>query len=175
MIIGVSMVTVTGLAATILHLFNHAVIKGALFLMLATVFYRIRSVKIEDMAGLGKAMPYTMAAFVAAGFSLVGVPLTVGFISKWYLILGALEKGWWVVAILILVSSLLAVIYFWKVIESAYFKIRPEGATQIREAPLSMLIPMWFMVGSNFYFGINTDFTVSVAMNAAKTLIGAAP
>jgi multicomponent Na+:H+ antiporter subunit D len=175
MVIGISMVTVTGLTATILHLFNHAVIKGALFLALAAVFYRIKSVKVEDMAGLGKTMPFTMAAFVAAGFSLIGVPLTVGFISKWYLILGAFEKDWWLVAVLIIVSSLLAVIYFWKVIESAYFKARPEGAVGISEAPLSMLIPMWVMVGSNFYFGINTNFTISAATKAAKSLIGGSP
>jgi multicomponent Na+:H+ antiporter subunit D len=175
MVIGISMVTVTGLTATILHLFNHAVIKGALFLALAAVFYRIKSVKVEDMAGLGKTMPFTMAAFVAAGFSLIGVPLTVGFISKWYLILGALEKNWWLVAVLIIVSSLLAVIYFWKVIESAYFKPRLDGATEIKEAPLSMLIPIWVMVGSNFYFGINTDFTISIATKAAKSLIGVSP
>jgi multicomponent Na+:H+ antiporter subunit D len=175
MVIGISMVTVTGLTATILHLFNHAVIKGALFLVLAAVFYRIKSVKVDDMAGLGKTMPFTMAAFVAAGFSLIGVPLTVGFISKWYLILGALEKDWWPVAVLIIASSLLAVIYFWKVIESVYFKSRPNGATEINEAPLSMLIPIWIMVGSNFYFGINTNFTISVAMKAAKSLIGASP
>ena len=172
MIIGVSMVTVTGLTATILHLFNHAVIKGGLFLVLAAVFLRIKSVQIKDMAGLGKTMPYTMAAFVAAGFSLIGVPLTVGFISKWYLILAALEKGWWIVAGLIVVSSLLAVIYFWKVIESAYFQAAPKGMTKITEVPLSMLIPMWIMIGSNFYFGIDTDFTVSAAMDAAKSLIG---
>ena len=172
MVIGISMVTVTGLTATILHLFNHAVIKGALFLTLAAIFYRIKSVKVEDMAGLGKTMPYTMAAFVAAGFSLIGVPLTVGFISKWYLILGALEKGWWLVALLIIVSSLLAVIYFWKVVEFAYFKARPDGATKFSEAPLSMLIPIWVMVGSNFYFGINTNFTIAVAVKAAKSLIG---
>jgi len=175
MVIGISMVTVTGLTATILHLFNHAIIKGALFLTLAAVFYRIQSVKVGDMAGLGKTMPYTMAAFVAAGFSLIGVPLTVGFISKWYLILGALDKGWWVVAFLIIISSLLAVIYFWKVIESAYFKSRPNGATEINEAPLSMLIPMWIMVGSNFYFGINTNFTISAATKAAQSLIGVSP
>jgi multicomponent Na+:H+ antiporter subunit D len=101
--------------------------------------------------------------------------LTVGFISKWYLILGALEKNWWLVAVLIIVSSLLAVIYFWKVIESAYFKPRPDGATEIKEAPLSMLIPIWVMVGSNFYFGINTDFTISIATKAAKSLIGVSP
>ena len=133
------------------------------------------SVKVEDMAGLGKAMPYTMAAFVAAGFSLIGVPSSVGFISKWYLILGALEKDWWLVAILIVVSSLFAVIYFWKVIEYAYFKNRPDGATEIRDVPLSMLIPIWVMVGSNFYFGLNTNFTISAAMKAATSLIGEAP
>ena len=174
-VIGISMVTVTGLTASILHLFNHAIIKGALFMALAAVFYRIGSVKVIDMAGLGKTMPYTMAAFVAAGFSLVGVPLTVGFISKWYLILGSLEKGWWLVAFLIIISSLLAVIYFWKVIESAYFKSRPDGLTELNEAPLSMLVPMWVMVASNFYFGINTNFTVSAATKAAHYLIGGSP
>ena len=175
MVIGISMLTITGLTATILHLFNHALIKGALFLALAAVFYRIKSVKVEDMAGLGKAMPYTMAAFVAAGFSLIGVPSTVGFISKWYLILGALEKDWWLVAILIILSSLLAVIYFWKVIEYAYFKNRTDGATEIIDVPLSMLIPIWVMVGSNFYFGLNTNFTISAAMKAATSLIGDVP
>jgi multicomponent Na+:H+ antiporter subunit D len=172
MVIGISMVTVTGLTATILHLANHAMIKGALFLVLAAVFFRIKSVKLEDMAGLGKSMPFTMAAFVLAGFSLIGVPLTVGFVSKWYLILGALEKGWWPVAVLILVSSLLAVIYFWKVIEVAYFKERSADAGAISEVPISMLIPMWVLVGTNVYFGIDTDLTVSSAMAAAKSLIG---
>jgi len=172
MVIGISMLTVNGLTATILHLFNHAVIKGALFLVLAAVFFQIKSVKIEDMAGLGKTMPFTMAAFVAAGFSLIGVPSTVGFISKWYLILGALEKDWWLVAVLIIASSLLAVIYFWKVIESAYFKERPDGATEVNDVPLIMLVPIWVMVGSNFYFGVHTNFTVSTAVRAAKSLIG---
>jgi multicomponent Na+:H+ antiporter subunit D len=175
MIIGISMVTATGLTATILHLFNHAMIKSALFLVLAAVFFRIKSVKIDDMAGLGKAMPYSMAAFVLAGFSLIGVPLTVGFVSKWYLILGALEKGWWPVVVLILASSLLAVIYIWKVVEVAYFKSRPEGAAAVSEVAPAMLIPIWVLVGANFYFGINTDLSVGTAMAAAKALIGGAP
>jgi multicomponent Na+:H+ antiporter subunit D len=150
-------------------------IKGALFLVLAAVFFRIKSVKIEDMAGLGRMMPFSMAAFVVAGFSLVGVPLTVGFVSKWYLILGALEKGWWPVAGLILVSSLLAVIYFWKVIEVAYFKERPAEIGAISEVPAVMLIPMWVLVGANIYFGINTGLSVGAASAAAKLLIGGAP
>jgi multicomponent Na+:H+ antiporter subunit D len=116
-----------------------------------------------------------MAAFVLAGFSLIGVPLTVGFVSKWYLILGALEKGWWPVVVLILASSLLAVIYIWKVVEVAYFKSRPEGAAAVSEVAPAMLIPIWVLVGANFYFGINTDLSVGTAMAAAKALIGGAP
>ena len=175
MIIGVSMITATGLTATILHLFNHALIKGALFLALAGICYRIKSARIEDMAGLGRAMPYTMAAFLVAGLSLVGVPLTVGFVSKWYLILGALEKDWWLVAGLILLSSLLAVIYLWKVIEAAYFKNRAEGAPLISEVPITMLAPMWVLVAANIYFGTNTELTVGTAMSAARALIQGTP
>ncbi len=172
MLIGISLVTVTGLTAGILHLFNHALMKGALFLALGCVFFRIRSVNVEDMAGLAKVMPWTMAAFVTGGLSLIGIPLTVGFVSKWYLILATLEKEWWPLAAAILFSSLLAVIYMWRVIEVAYFRERPAGAAAIGEAPLAMLVPMWMLVGANVYFGIDTDLTVGTARAAAELLMG---
>ena len=172
MLIGISLVTITGLTAGILHLFNHALMKGALFLALGCVFFRIRSVNVDDMAGLGKVMPWTMAAFVAGGLSLIGIPLTVGFVSKWYLILASLEKEWWPLAAVILFSSLLAVIYMWRVIEVAYFRDRPAGAAAIGEAPLAMLVPMWVLVGANVYFGIDTDLTVGTARAAATILMG---
>ena len=172
MLIGISLVTITGLTAGILHLFNHALMKGALFLALGCVFFRIRSVNVDDMAGLGKVMPWTMAAFVTGGLSLIGIPLTVGFVSKWYLILASLEKEWWPLAAVILFSSLLAVIYMWRVIEVAYFRERPAGAATISEAPLAMLVPMWVLVGANVYFGIDTDLTVGTARAAATFLMG---
>ncbi len=172
MLIGISLVTITGLTAGILHLFNHALMKGALFLALGCVFFRIRSVNVDDMAGLAKVMPWTMAAFVTGGLSLIGIPLTVGFVSKWYLILASLEKEWWPLAAAILFSSLLAVIYMWRVIEVAYFRERPAGAAAIGEAPLAMLVPMWVLVGANVYFGIDTDLTVGTARAAAALLMG---
>ena len=172
MLIGISLVTITGLTAGILHLFNHALMKGALFLALGCVFFRIRSVNVDDMAGLAKVMPWTMAAFVTGGLSLIGIPLTVGFVSKWYLILATLEKEWWPLAAAILFSSLLAVIYMWRVIEVAYFRERPAGAAAIGEAPLAMLVPMWLLVGANVYFGIDTDLTVGTARAAAELLMG---
>jgi multicomponent Na+:H+ antiporter subunit D len=172
MILGVSMASVTGLTAAILHLFNHALMKGALFMAVGAVFYRIGSVHIDAMRGLGRTMPWTMAGFVAGGFSIIGVPLTVGFISKWYLITGALERGWWPVAVLVLITSLMAVVYIWKVVEVAYFEEFPGEEGTVAEAPLGLLLPLWGLVAANIYFGINATFTAGVARQAAATLLG---
>ncbi len=174
MVLGISFASVAGLTAGIIHLFNHALMKAALFMALGAVFYRIGSTEIEAMRGLGRRMPWTMAAFVGGGLSLIGVPLTVGFISKWYLITGALEKGWWPVAALILVTSLMAVVYIWKVIEAAYFHDFPGEVAddESMEAPLALLVPTWALVLVNVYFGIDASLTSRLAGTAAQILLG---
>lgn len=175
MILGISMASVTGLTAGILHLFNHALTKGALFMALGCVMYSLGSVELSAMRGLGRRMPWTMGAFVAAGLSLIGVPLTVGFISKWYLILGAIERGWWPVAGLVVVTSLMAVVYIWKVIEAAYFSEAPETSTPVQEAPLALLVPTWVLVVASYWFGIDATPTTEIAGAAARNLLGVGP
>ncbi len=133
--------------------------------------YRVGSVNIAQFAGLGRRMPWTMAAFVIGGLSLIGVPLTVGFISKWLLILAALENGWWPVAVLIVAASLLAVVYIWRVVERAYFK-EPAPGAEAGEAPLSLLVPTWALVAANVYFGLDTTLTADIAGLAASHLMG---
>jgi multicomponent Na+:H+ antiporter subunit D len=173
MILGVSLATTTGLGAAILHLFNHALMKAALFLALGCVFYRLGTVNITDMRGLGREMPWTMAAFVIGGLSIVGMPFTVGFISKWYLVLGALEKGWWPVAAAILLASLLTLIYVWRVVDAAWWQ-RPDTPREapVDEAPPGMLLPLWALILANLYFGSDTRLSVGVAMRAADWLLG---
>src|SRR5690606_19223006 len=83
--LGIGLANQAGLTGSIVHLFNHAIMKAALFMAIGAVFYRIGSVKIDDMAGIGRKMPATMGGFVIAGLAIVGTPGTVGFISKWYL------------------------------------------------------------------------------------------
>ena len=171
MVLGISFASVLGLTAGILHLFNHALMKGALFMSMGCVMYRVGSVRLEQMNGLGRAMPWTMAAFVVGGLSLIGVPLTVGFVSKWYLVQAALEQGMWPVAGVVLLGSLLALMYVWKVVEVAYFReVDPELG--ISEAPLSLLAPTWVLVLGNLYFGINASDSVGVATRAAEMLLG---
>lgn len=171
-VLGVSFFSVTGLTGGIVHLFNHAMMKGALFMALGAMFYRLGSVHIDRMRGLGRQMPLTMFAFVIGGLSLIGLPLTVGFISKWYLILAALERGWWPIAGLVLLSSLLAIAYVWRVVEVAYFRDPPTHHPHVKEAPLSLLVPTWILVLANIYFGVDTTLTVGVAENAARSLLG---
>ena len=175
MIVGFSVSTTTGLMATLLHLFNHALMKSALFLALGAVMYRVGSVQLSQFQGLGRQMPLTMAAIVIGGLSLIGVPLTVGFVSKWYLILAVIENGWWPVAVLILLGSLLAIVYVWRLVEMAYFKPPLAGSETIKEAPLSFLIPIWMLIIANLYFGIDTRLSIQVAQAAAQSLFGASP
>ncbi len=176
MVLGLSMASVTGLTGGIVHLFNHALMKSGLFLALACVALRIGSTRLDDMAGLGRRMPWTAAAFVGGGLGLIGVPMTAGFVSKWYLVLAAFEGGFEVLAALILLSSLLAVIYVWRVVEVLYFKERPEGAEPVKEAPWSLLGPTWLLIGATVYFGIFTSASVGVAERAAQILTnGGAP
>ena len=171
-ILGISFATTLGVMASMLHIFNHALTKAALFMALGCVVYRAGGTSLERMAGMGQGMPWTMAAFVLGGLSLIGIPLTVGFITKWHLILASLETDLWPIAVFLLGTSLLAVIYIWKVVEAAYFREPlPENAN-VREAPLSLLIPTWILTLLCVVFGVYTPFTVGVAETAAETLMG---
>jgi multicomponent Na+:H+ antiporter subunit D len=171
MVLGIGLANTTGITGAILHLFNHALMKGALFLALAAVAYRLGSTALHDLAGLGRRMPWTMFAIVVGGLSLIGVPATVGFVSKWYLVLAALEQGLWPVALLILLGSLMAVVYVWKLVEAAYFT-KPQSDVAVQEAPLSLLAPLWLLVIANIYFGVNTEVSVGLARQAAAVLTG---
>ena len=171
-ILGLAIETELGLTATLLHLFNHALMKAAIFLAIGAVVYRIGSAQLSHYAGLGKKMPWTMAAIVAGGLSLIGVPLTVGFVSKWYLVVALLDKGWWPVAVLVLISSLIAVIYVWRVVEWIYLTPPRIITDEIKEAPMSQLIPIWILVLANIYFGVDTRLTVGVSKLAAQSLFG---
>lgn len=173
MILGLALLNLLGLTAATLHLFNHALMKGALFLALGCIALRMGATEISQLRGMGKRMPITMAAFVIGGLSLIGVPGTAGFISKWYLALAAFERGWWPLILVIVVGSLLAVVYIWRVVEVAYFQ---ESEDQSRcEAPLSMLIPTAVLALANIYFGLDTRLPLYLADSAAQLLLGSAP
>jgi multicomponent Na+:H+ antiporter subunit D len=172
MTLGLSLATEAGVSAGLIHVFNHALMKGALFLVAACVAWRMGGTSIESMRGLGQRMPLTMAAMVVAGLALVGVPGTVGFVSKWALVSAALEQDQLFIAFLIMASSVLALVYIWKLVEVAYFST-PEGEIEKKEAPLRLLVPAWILAGASIYFGIFSGFVVDVSELAAAQLFSA--
>jgi multicomponent Na+:H+ antiporter subunit D len=170
MVLGIAFGSAMGLIATLVHIFNHALMKGALFMAVGALVYRVGSSRLDKLDGLGRRMPWTFAAFFIAALSLIGVPGTAGFISKWYFVLAALEQQHWLVAVVILVGSLIAVIYSWKLVEVLFFRATTQPNSAVKEAPLSLLIPMWVLVIANVYFGLNTQLTVGVAETAVRVL-----
>ena len=173
MTLGLSTANATGLAGGLVHLFNHAVMKGGLFLVVACLLYRVGSVHLDALAGVGRRMPVTCAALIIGGLSLIGVPGTVGFVSKWYLVSGVLERGWTAAAVLILLSSLLAVVYVGRVVEALYFRQPADDHVRpgLREAPFAMLAPTWILIAAAIVFGLTTNWTYGVAAEAAGLLL----
>ena len=160
------------LTGGLVHVVNHALMKAALFLAVGAIFYRARTVELEDLAGIGRRMPLTMAAFAIAGFGLVGTPGTVGFISKWYLAVGALDNGWWVLVFLIVASSLVALVYVGRVLEVAWLREPPKAMADVRDPPPSMLLPLLVLAAATIYFGIDTEWSAGIAARATEVLLG---
>ena len=173
MTLGLGLLNINGLTAATTHMFNHAMMKAGLFLALATMIYRTQSSNLTSLSGIGRTMPWTTGAFAILGIGLIGVPFTAGFISKWILITGALDKGWLPVAILLIISSLMAIVYIGKMLDIMYFKPAPAEFAEIKEGPKSMLIPCWVFALLTVYFGIDTRLTAGLAERVATSLLGA--
>lgn len=172
-LLGAGCVSLLGLTSGIVHMFNHALAKGALFLAVACLGMGLSRLRVSDLAGIGRQMPWTMGAFVLAGLSLVGIPGTAGFVSKWYLILAALEQGPLGLLMIgvIVIGSLLAVVYLWRIVEVAYFGTPDPAAPALSEAPVPMLALTWVAALANLYFGLSPTLPVELATGAARSLL----
>ncbi|PID62250.1 MAG: cation:proton antiporter [Gammaproteobacteria bacterium] len=172
---GISLATEAGLTAGIAHMINHGMIKAALFLAVGCILFRVGHCHTPSLDELFRRMPLTCTAFTIAGLALIGVPLTAGFVSKAALIGAAIEHGWWLIAVLILVSSLLSIIYVGRVIEIMIFRrsrsLAPSAAGY-DEAPLAMLIPLYVLVALIVLLGIRGDLVLDLANAGAIDLLG---
>ena len=172
-LLGVGIATTLGFQAGVLHVFNHAMTKAALFLAVGAFWYRYGITRISDMRGIGRTMPWTTGGFTLAGLSLIGVPGTVGFVSKLALLKAAAANGWWWAVGVIVVSSIMALIYIGRMLEQAWLQPAPVvGGKPVakNEAPISMLVPLWVLALSCWYFGINSHWTTFLAHRAAEVL-----
>lgn len=142
MVLGVSLLSKSGLTGGIFHIVSHAFAKITLFFGAGSIYLMSHKKNISELSGIGKKMPYTMAAFSLASLSMVGLPPLSGFISKWYISIGALEAGEIIFLFVILTSSILNAAYFFPIIYTAFFKQSETVSDSIKEASPTVVIPL---------------------------------
>ncbi|MEW6426462.1 MAG: monovalent cation/H+ antiporter subunit D family protein [Thermodesulfobacteriota bacterium] len=159
-ILGVALLTPSGVEGGIVHIANHAFSKITLFFCAGAIYVATHKKNISEMGGLGRTMPFTFAAFGIASLSMIGAPPVAGFITKWYLLLGSMEASQVGILLVLLASTLLNVGYFAPVTFRAFFGKRPEGEgeTGIREASPAMVVPLCITAIISVIIGIYPDF-----------------
>lgn len=159
-IMGVALLTPAGIDGGLIHIVNHAFSKITLFFCAGAIYIAAHKKDISDMGGLGKTMPFTFGAFAIASLSMIGAPPVAGFVTKWSLLVGSIQAHQVGILLILIASTMLNVGYFAPVTIKAFFGKRPEGETYqgIKEAPLSMLIPILIACTLSVLLGIFPQF-----------------
>jgi multicomponent Na+:H+ antiporter subunit D len=152
-----------GMTGAILHIVNDALMTLCVFLVVGNIVYKVKGYAFDDLKGLVRKMPFTMGAFVIGALSIIGVPPTCGFFSKWYLISGAIQAGHYGFMVALLFSSLVSVVLFFRVIEICYYE--PFGdhhghdhhSEPMDEAPITMLVPLLIVAAGLILVGLYTS------------------
>ncbi len=152
-VLGAALLNASGVMGGVAHITNHAVSKITLFFCAGSIYVSTHKTEISQLSGLAKRMPWTMAAFALASLSIVGIPLTSGFVSKWYLVLGAVELESLLLLGVLLSSSLLSAAYLGPIVFKAYFEPEPPGSDEIREVPW-MVAPLVITAALSLLLGL---------------------
>jgi multicomponent Na+:H+ antiporter subunit D len=154
-IIGVAMLTPVAVTGGLAHIAHHAFAKITLFFGAGAIYVATHLKQIDLMAGLGRRMPWTFGAFGLASLSMIGVPPVAGFVSKWYLINGAIALDRVVLLVALLSSTLLNAAYFGPIVYKAFFE-KPAPGVEVesfREAPLTMVVPLFLTAVISVFLG----------------------
>jgi multicomponent Na+:H+ antiporter subunit D len=169
--LGIGLANRYGITGAVLHIFNEIITKGCVFAAAGAIVYKRGTCNTRDLKNLYRMMPFTMLAFTIGAFSMIGIPPALGFFSKLYLILGCIDARQWIFVGILLISSILNGVYFFRIIQVATFETpmpdysrdKPYETLPRDEAPLSMVIPMLIMAVAILVAGIfSTDIISSV-------------
>jgi multicomponent Na+:H+ antiporter subunit D len=173
-VLGASLLSPKALTGGMMHIAMHAFGKITLFMCAGAIFVATGKKYISEMVGIGKRMPVTMTAFLVGGLSVIGLPPTGGFISKWFLVLGTLEADQIIMLVVLLGSSLLNAAYFLPVVYKAFFCTPEESMFEdkVQEAPPWCVVPLIFtaIVSIGLFFFPQPFF--NLASLAVQTIVG---
>jgi multicomponent Na+:H+ antiporter subunit D len=167
-ILGVALLTPKGVEGGLVHIANHAFSKITLFFCAGAIYVATHKKNISEMSGLGRVMPFTFGAFALASLSMIGAPPVGGFVSKWYMLLGALDAGSMLIIGVMIASTLLNAAYFAPVVYQAFFGKQSEADVHHKytEAHPAMVVPLCATAAISVLLGFYPDFF----MNFAKAL-----
>lgn len=167
MVGGVWLANASGFTGAVYHIMSDIMMTLCLFMAVGAVIYKTGDSSLEAMRGIFRKMPITAVVFVVGGLSIIGIPPTCGFFSKWYLITGAIETGQYHFVVALLFSSLINAILFFRIVEIGYFSTfdkdghaTPQNSV-VNEAPALMLAPMVISAASLIVIGLYTNFILS--------------
>jgi multicomponent Na+:H+ antiporter subunit D len=163
-ILGAALLNPKGVLGGIAHITNHAVSKITLFFCAGSIYVSMHKTEISQMSGLAKRMPWTMAAFALSSLSVIGFPLTSGFVSKWYLALGAVDRQNLVLLGVLLASSLLGAAYLGQILYKAYFESEkePPAHEEVREVPW-IVAPLTISAAASLLLGLYPGLVLGLA------------
>ena len=143
-VLGASLLSPKGILGGLLHIAMHAFGKITLFFCAGAIYVATHKKNISEMVGIGRRMPVTMAAFFIGSLSVIGLPPTGGFFSKWNLVLGTMEAGRLIMLFVLLASSFLNAVYFFPIVYRAFFCTPEESLFEdkVQEAPLWCVVPL---------------------------------
>jgi multicomponent Na+:H+ antiporter subunit D len=170
-VLGAGLLSAKGLTGGMIHIAMHAFGKITLFFCAGAIFVATGKKNISEMAGLGRRMPITMAAFFVGSLSVIGLPPTGGFLSKWYLALGSLDAGQWPVLVVLLTSSFLNAFYFLPIVFKAFFNTDDQesaSAQGMAEAPIWCVVPPVIAAAGS----VALFFYPDIFLNLAKLALG---
>ena len=166
-IIAIMLLIPDGLTASLIHVVNHSIIKTGLFLIIAIIFINNQNVMIEDLSGLGKKYPILMSCFVVLGFGLIGLPITSGFISKWYLVTAMLKSEYWYFTFIVLLTSFMTLFYVWALIEKIYFATN-NNSSAVNNVSIYQIFCVITLTIMTIYLGLETSLTSGIAQNISS-------
>lgn len=165
--LGLACGNVTAFTGAILHIFNHALLKGTLFLAAGTIIWRTHQRRLPALVGSGHTCPLALSAFSLAALGMVGIPATCGFVSKWLLTVGTLQAGSPLLAWVILLSSLLNAVYYLPVVILGFFGRAGEVRFHIDRVPAQLLLPAGFLAAAVVLFGLWPSLPLHLAQDIA--------
>lgn len=174
-VLAASLLTPAATLAAIIHLANQAFAKITMFFVAGAIEHNTGKTRIDELDGIGRRMPLTMGAFTVAGLSFVGVPLLAGFVTKWYLSLGALAAGAGAYVAVMAISSLLNAGYWFPIIYRSFFRSPARDDENVQEAPWLLLGPIIVCVAYVVLLGVGANAPLmpfAVARSAVQSAFG---